>query len=349
MKVEKKILSKLNKCYSIAPLKYKNNDYILTASEKDGACLLFDLDGNLVSKVWEGTCGVMTMVQVPNTDGQFLATRKFYSPNNSKEAELIKVTPTGDFEWEIEIIALLPFVHRFDILVRNGIHYLIACTLKSGHKFKDDWSSKGKIYTCELPKDLSNINSRNQLNLSVLMDGLLKNHGYYKVIENGIETSLITSENGIYQITPPINRESVFEINQLLNLPTSDATMIDIDGDGEKELLRMSPFHGPDVSIYKKVSGEYKKVYTALRAMDFTHAICATKLLGKPTFIVGHREGNKTLVAFTYDIDKEKFIETLLDKKCGLANMYHYIYNEKDIIIGTHREYDEVVRYEITK
>ena len=64
MKVEKKIISNLTKCYSIAPLHYHEQDYILVAAEKQDPCLLFDCEGNQVDKVWDGPGGTMSMVQV---------------------------------------------------------------------------------------------------------------------------------------------------------------------------------------------------------------------------------------------------------------------------------------------
>ena len=75
--MNKKVLANLEKCYSIAPLHYKNTDHILVAAEKTDRCILFDINGNEEETVWEGPGGVMTMVQVPGTDGQFLATHKF--------------------------------------------------------------------------------------------------------------------------------------------------------------------------------------------------------------------------------------------------------------------------------
>lgn len=349
MKVEKKVISNLTKCYSIAPLTYQGKKHFLVAAEKVDKCLLFDLDGNQEDVVWEQPGGVMTMVQVPGTDGQFLATHKFYSPNDSKEAKIVIATPKAKGDWEIRTLVELPFVHRFDIVERNGVKYLIACALKSDYEYKDDWRFPGKVFAAQLPDDLSGFDAEHQLELHLIKDNMLKNHGYYRVEDNGVTTCIISADNGVFQFIPPASADGEWEIKELLSEPASDAVLIDLDGDGEKELGVLSPFHGDNISIYKKKDGKFEKVYEYEKKAEFTHAIYGGMLCGKPAFVVGHRKGARELLAFTYDEETKNYKVQVLDTDCGPANVYHYEHNGKDIIISTNREIDEVAMYTLTR
>ena len=345
MKVEKKVIGKLTKCYSIAPLHYQGAEHFLVAAEKVDRCLLFDMDGNEEDTVWTGPGGTMSMVQVPDTDGQFLATHKFYSPNDSKEAKIGIVTPRDKGCWEVRTLVSLPHVHRFDILERNGVHYLIACTLKSGHEYKEDWSMPGKVYAAVLPGDLSSFNDENQLQLEVIKDGLLKNHGYYRVEIKGAPASVISSENGVFLFKPPAEAGEPWEIEQLLDTPASDGVLVDLDGDGELELAVMAPFHGEYISIYKREDGDYKKVYAYDRPAEFTHSIYGGMLCGKPRVVIGHRKGARNLLAFTYNKDTQGYEVQILYEDCGSANVFKYTRDGKDVIVSTNREIDEIDMY----
>ncbi|MGB8455979.1 MAG: hypothetical protein WCD89_27145 [Anaerocolumna sp.] len=345
MKVNKKVISNLSKCYSIAPLIYEGKEHFLVATEKVDRCLLFDLDGNQEDIIWTEPGGVMSMVQVPGSNGQFLATHKFYSPNDSKEAKIVIATPVSKGNWEVRTLVDLPHVHRFDIINRNGVNYLIACALKSGHAYKDDWSIPGKVYASVLPHDLSAFKEDNQLELKVIKDKMLKNHGYYRVKDKGIETSVISADCGVFQFIPPENTDGEWEVKELLNTPASDAVLVDMDGDGKKELAVLAPFHGDQISIYKQNNGKFEKVYDYAELTEFTHAIFGGMLCGKPAIVIGHRKAERNLLVFTYnDVTKEYQIQ-IIDEDCGPANVYHYIKDNKDIIISTNREIDEVAMY----
>lgn len=349
MKIEKKVMAKLNKCYAIAPLMYQGETHLLVAAEKQDPCYLFDLDGNMVDKVWDGPGGVMSMSWVPGSDGQYLSTYQFYSPNDSKEAKIVIVTPRKKGDWEVRTLVDLPHIHRFDILVRDGHCYLIACALKSGHEYKEDWSMPGKVYAAKLPEDLSCFDKNHQLELTVLKDNMLKNHGYYRVTKDGIPTSIISSNEGVFRFTPPANGGDNWTIETLLTEPTSDATLVDLDGDGEEELCTFSPFHGEKVRIYKKVDGAYQKVYELPEAAEFTHAIYGGNLCGIPSFVVGHRKGDRNLMVIRYNAEKGDYQCEIIDKDCGPANVFHYIHNGKDVLISTNREIDEIAMYTITE
>lgn len=343
--MKKTVIAELDKCYSIAPLTYHGKPHFLVAAEKQNRCILFDVEGNEKETVWEQPGGTMSMVQVPGSDGQFLATHKFYSPNDSKEAKIIIATPEESGEWGIKTLVDLPFVHRFDIIRGGNENYLIACTLKSGHEYKDDWRAPGKIYTAKLPAGLSEFNENNQLKLTVLKDGMLKNHGYCKVTEGDEEFAVVCGENGVFRCYPPKETDGPWTVKQLLDTPASDAVMADLDGDGEKELLVLSPFHGDTITIYKSGADGFTPVYVYPQKAEFLHAIWCGKIAGKTAAVVGHRKGIMELLAFLWDEEKKEYTFYKIDEGRGPANVYAYSHNGEDILIAANRETDEVAMY----
>lgn len=346
--VKKKVVGQLNKCYSLAILHYQGKDHFLCAAEKSDPCYLISLSGEIEEKIWDGPGGVMTMVQVPGSDGQFLATRKFYSPDDSKEASIVIVTPRGKDDWEVRTLCDLPFVHRFDILQSNGKYYLIACALKSDHEYTGDWRFPGQIFVAELPSDLSHYDDEHQLALTSIKDGLLKNHGYFRhVDEDGNTSSIVSTDNGVFHVYPPKSPADSWRIEQLTDDAASDGLLLDLDGDGIEELCTFAPFHGNLAKIYRKENGKYQLVYTYPEELPFLHAIWGGKLCGKNTWVFGHRNGERKTLAITYE--NGQYVSQELDHGRGAANMLHYTCEGKDVIIATNRETDEIARYELTE
>lgn len=352
MKVEKKVIGKLEKCYSVAPLVYNSEECFLVAAEKVNRCILFDKDGNEKGTVWTEPGGVMSMVQIPDTNGRFLATHKFYSPNDGAEAYLVLVEPDGSGGWSRKKIVDLPFVHRFDILTRGGKRWLVACTIKSAHAYKEDWRSPGKIYGAALPDDLAQFDENNPLPLAVLQDGLLRNHGYYRIKEAGGESGLVSCANGIFKVSPPDSESGQWRVEQFSPMSASDAVMLDIDGDGKQEIAVFSPFHGDTFSILKEKDlsspGEkFAKVYECPEKMEFLHALYGGPLCGKNRVVVGYRKGKRDIVAFSYD--GNSYVRDTIDEDCGSANVFHFVKDGKDIIVSANREIDEIAMYTLTE
>lgn len=344
MKFEKKVLYHLNKCYAMTNLQYNGRHHFVVASELEDRCLLFDDGGRVEETIWEGPGGTMSLVQVPGTDGQFLAVQRFYSPNHSEHAKVVVVTPISG-KWQVRTLVELPFVHRIDILQSGGILYFIACTLKSGNRFDEDWSMPGKVYTAQLPEKLDAFDESHPLQLKVLKDGMLKNHGYYRILRDGRESCVISYDGGVWRFFPPETPDGAWRVERLISESASDAVLIDMDQDGEDELAVLSPYHGDTFSIYKNADGGLKKVFECGRKMEFVHALYGGMLCGRPAVAVGHRNGKKELLTFTYDHVKKCYEEEVLDRGCGPANLLHYVKDGKDVLIATNREINEVAMY----
>ena len=241
----------------------------------------------------------------------------------------------------------LPHVHRFDIVERNGIYYLIACALKSGHEYKDDWTSPGKVYAAVLPEDMEALNEDKPLELKVIKDQMLKNHGYYRIREDDYDTSVISAENGVFRFIPPEKPDGEWTIETLLDTPASDAVLVDMDGDGEKELAVVAPFHGEHILIYKERHGKFECVYSYEKPAEFCHAIYGGPLCGENALVVGHRKGNRDLLKFSYDKAEKTYRCEVMDHDCGPANVWHFVRNGKDVLVSANRETDEVAMYEV--
>lgn len=354
MKVEKKVISNLNKCYSMAEITYKGQHCFLAAAEKHDPCYLFSEDGTKLETVWNEPGGVMTMTAVPGTDGQFLATHKFYSPNDSLEAKIVIVTSKDKDNWEVRTLCKAPFVHRFGILHRGGADYLIVCCLKSGHEYKNDWRFPGACYGALLPSDLSGFDDEHPLELKLLKDGMLKNHGYSLIKRGGHDAALVACEEGTFIFDPPAVPGAEWEISQISNIPSSDSVLIDLDGDGQLELGSIAPFHGASLTIYHlDEDGNYVPQWKYDRPESETemlHATCACELLGKPTWVVGWRKGTKNTIAISWDAEAGNYKTEYIDQNTGCANVLYFKNKEgKDVIVGTNREIDEVALYTITE
>ena len=347
MHVNKRIMDKLSRCYSIAPLRYNNEDCIIVAAEKNDPCYLYGIDGIKKDTVWTEPGGTMSIVQVPESNGAFLATHCFYSPNDGAQAKIVYVTPSSN-GWTIRTLIELPFVHRFDIIRNRGINWLFACTLKSGHECKDDWSSPGKVFVAVLPDDIASCIDGQSLPLKTVKEGLLKNHGYTRDYHNGVQTAVVSADNGVFRFTPPDDVCGEWKVEQLLNIPASDAVLADLDNDGKKEIFVMAPFHGDEFAIYAEREGEYRQVYIHPEPLAFLHAIAAGDVCGTQRVIIGHRKGKRDLLAFSHDEVSGTYRPELIDSETGAANVYLFKRGNRDMLIAANREIDEIALYELS-
>ncbi|QTQ16831.1 hypothetical protein [Treponema parvum] len=341
MKAIKKAVYPMQKCYSIAQIQHNDKPYIAVAAEKEDDCLLFTPEGKFVETIWKGPSGTMSIVPLQGENGAFLATKKMFSPNNADEACIVLVRPTAQ-GWKEKTLIKIPYAHRFDVLESDGKRYLVCATIKKTKEYEDDWRFPGQYLACELPPEPENAD----LKLQVIVDGLLKNHGYIRRHDKNGDYSVISSATGIFEIHPPTDKNSEWSVEKLLDEETSDMAFADFDGDGQDEMVTLSPFHGNTVKFFKKQDAgcSWKCVYEFPKKLEFVHAIWAGTVKGKQVAVIGHRKGeSRDLYVFSYD---NGYRAEVLDKDCGSTNVLVYNFMGKDRIVSANREINEIAFYE---
>ena len=340
MKVEKKVICSLNKCYSIAPLWYRGKNCFLVAAEGHDPCYLFSETGERLDTIWTEPGGVMTMRQLPGSDGVFLATHRFYSPDDAADAEIVVAQPDGAAGWKVRTLCKAPFVHRFGIIERGGVCHLLVCCLKSGQEHKGDWSRPGAVWSAVLPADLSGFDAAHPLPLQCVKDGMLKNHGYSEYRDGEVTTAIVGCDSGVWQFVPPERAEAPWTVRRLTDRPSSDAVLLDFDGDGKPELGSISPFHGDTLEFFRQdAAGDYRLDWTSPKRFGLLHATWPCLLGGRPAWVVGCREGERESMLVTWD-DGTYRLEPF--DRAGAANA---LLLENGLLVMTNREIDEVAMY----
>lgn len=344
MKITKKVLDELTKCYCIANIMYNNEHHIIVAAEKDDQCYIYNHNLERKATIWDGIGGTMSIVPLEGTNGEFLATQQFYSPNDSKNAKIVYVTSDGKYNFKTRVIAIVPFAHRFDVLKgEDGTKYLLICALKTNHEYKDDWRSPGKTYFTVLPDDLEHCDVITEKDCTVIQENMLKNHGYYRIVEDGQEKGIVSCDSGVYLYIPPKKLGDKWNVEQLISDPGSDATLIDLDNDGNKELVVLSPFHGHKLRVYKLIDKKYKLVKEFPEDMMFLHAIWAGELNGEKVVVIGHRREEMRTIILRYRNNDYEY--DIIDENVGAANVNYFEKDGKQYLIAANRETNEIALY----
>lgn len=342
MNIEKLVLDEIYRCYCTSSVTVDGVLKVLLASEEiDGPCYAY-YGENFSQKevVWEKAGGTMSIVEIPGTNGEFLAVQNFFPGFNAINSKIVWGRYV-DGKWQVKDFISLPYVHRFDILKANGKKYFLGCTLCDSKTARDDWSSPGRLWVGELPEDLNQ-----PMELKSIQTGLLKNHGYCRGIYEGKEAGYTTCDSGIYVAVPPQKEGEDWTVHHILEEPTSDVAVYDVDGDGESELVTIAPFHGNRFNVLKKSEGQYKEVYAYPNQMDFAHAVWAGDIRGKATIIGGIRRMDCELFYVQYD--GEEYRTTIVETGVGTANVAVVHQPDREILISANHTKNEAAVYIIT-
>jgi hypothetical protein len=342
MKFDKILLDSMERVYSVSYTTINCNKIPLFASEREGGeC--FAYFNNEKTVVWDNLGGTMSLVEIPNKNGDFLATTGFYPGFNAKTSKVVYVS-YNDSKFTYKDVIKIPYLHRFDCIYLDDTYYFIGSTLCSNKTEREDWSSPGSLYVGTFNSDLSEV-----LNLEVLIPNLTKNHGYYRYPYKGVMSAYISSEDGIFVITPPNKSNPNWSYEKLSDIPTSDIAILDIDNDSIFEMITISPFHGSKLSIFKMYDTGLVKVYERTKETDFIHALCGGFIGGKKVFVVGARKMEKELFLLTYNQTNNQYEETFIDDCVGSSNVSIINLEHEDLLLSANNGAHQAVIYSFKK
>lgn len=346
MNFRKQVLDKMERCYAASSLTIDGKLYAVLASEAEGGpCYAYGGDDFSQKEViWESAGGTMSLLQIPGSNGEFIAIQKFFPGFKSEEAKLVWGKREGQRGWVVKDLAALPFVHRFDLFSAGGEIYILAAQLCGSKKNREDWSDPGKVYAGKLPK-----RPEKGVVFEVVLENLYKSHGYCRGAFRGREAGFITCEGGIYAVQPPLEGGGEWTTRKLMDGPVGDVALCDFDGDGADELVTIEPFHGDRFLVRKNVGGYYGVVYHYPKEVMFAHAVTGCTLRGEPAAVCGARRGEAELFVLRRGGPREQWCSsTLIESGAGPSNIAVVNQRNRDIIISANHSLNEAALYFVT-
>jgi hypothetical protein len=314
--------------------------YAVLASESiDGPCYAYTGDSFTEKEViWEKAGGTMSLIQIPGSNGEFIAVQKFFPGFQSAGAKLVWGRRTGRGVWEVRDLVSLPYVHRFDLFALGNEIYILATTLCGSKKDREDWSDPGTVYVGKLP-------ARPEMGVQFtpILENLTKNHGYCRGFWGQSPAGFVTSEEGIMALLPPKPGETAWETLWLLERPVGDVVVWDIDGDGVDELVTIEPFHGNQFVVNKKQDNGYEAVYRYPGEIDFAHAVVGCTLRGTSAVIGGIRRKNSELFILTCKAGR--YEAEVVERGIGPSNVAVVNGRERDLIISANHTRNQAAVY----
>lgn len=313
MRLQKQILAHLPHCYAAISLPVHGRDTHLFASDDRGPCIAIDAQTLAVEQVLPWTGGTMSLIPLPNTDGELLASQNFMPGFAAKRATIVRLRHF-DGRWRVQPWMDLPYVHRFDIIEGDGRYWFLGCILSETEKDQADFSVAGSLVAGALGPGM-----QPPAQLHRIAGDMHKNHGYCRTTVNGEEWILVACEEGIFRAFPP-RGQGAWHVAQLAEGSYSDVAICDMDADGKPEMITLSPFHGNEIFVLHDKNGKYEIVHRVEHRSSFLHAIWAGSLCGRNIALIGGRAGEEETMLIQWK--NGEYSMEVVEKGCGASNFF---------------------------
>ena len=333
---KKQVILEIEAVYTANAFSVGSEFYIGAGSETKPEVYLYDIKTGNTSQVSGSPGGMMSFIPVPDNPDLFISIMGLFPPFIGGEAGLfIHRRINGD--WKTIRALHLPFAHRCEILKRAGKNFLFAATVSTYKENPQDWSNPGELHLIELD-DTPGATWESR----VIDKSVTRNHGMTRTRIKGNETICISGREGIFYLEQDPGDNWV--IRPMFEREVSEMTFIDLDGDGQDELVTIEPFHGETLNIYKNTGKKWEWRFSD--SLSFGHGLSSGFIQQKPVIVVGNRSGSLALESFSVlDLSRGKFDRLVIEEDAGPTQTQVFSVGGTDYILSANQRKNEVALY----
>jgi len=159
---------------------------------------------------------------------------------------------------------------------------------------------------------------------------------------NGQETICVSGKEGIFFLEQRPGED--WTLQPVFNREVSEMTFIDLDGDGQDELVTIEPFHGETLNVYKNTG---KKWEPRIRdSLSFGHGLSSGFIKQRPVIVVGNRSGSLALETFSVrDLLKGKYDRKVIEENAGPTQTQVFSAGGVDYLLSANQRKNQVALY----
>lgn len=334
--LKKQTILRINKVYTANAFQTEDGFFVGAGSETEPRVLLYDLHKGKFEEVADCPGGMMSFIPVPGRPDFFVSIMGLFPPFIGGEAGLY-LHQKGDEGWKTEKAMALPFAHRCEFLTLKGKNYLVAATVSQFKENPADWTRPGELHLLSMDSAASL-----PWDSTVLNPGITRNHGMIKATLDADELLFVSGQQGVYSIGPGPDQNWV--VKSIFDKEVSEVVFIDLDGDGQSEMITIEPFHGSTINVYKRISREWELIFSD--SLSFGHGLNCGIFNGEPVFVVGNRSESLALELFGMEkLSGGKIFRKVIEGEVGPTQTQVFSFAGRDYILSANQKKNEVALY----
>jgi hypothetical protein len=305
-------------------------------SETEGILELYTMDSGDKEPIPDCPGGMMSFLPVPGEPQALVSIMGLFPPFIGKEAGIWLHQKAG-ISWKSNKVADLPFAHRCEFFPGTPSPVLVVASVSRYKENPADWNLPGEVYVMEPAGKTGDVWETRLIDHSIT-----RNHGMFRGWIDGEELLCISGKEGVFSVHN--EEEGSWSLRQIFRNEVSEMTFIDLDGDGNSEMVAIEPFHGSSINVYKRKGNNWELRYAG--GLEFGHGLSSGMFNGTPTVAVGNRSGSLALeILKPGNSSRGEMTRQVIEEGVGPTQTKFFHHGNRDYLLSANQKKHEVALY----